>query len=353
MHKQRKIHNILVTGGAGFIGSAFIRYILQRVPEFQGTCINLDLLTYAGNLDNLKFIEKDPRYLFQHGDIGNQALVEHLCFEHRIDAIVHFAAESHVDRSIHNPEAFIDTNVKGTFHLLEAVRKYPKIHFHHVSTDEVYGYLGATGLFTENTPYRPNSPYSASKAASDHFVRAYGKTYHLSTCISNCSNNYGPYQFPEKLIPLMLLNCLNKKPLPVYGEGTNVRDWLYVDDHAEAIWMLLEHGKQGETYNVGGEAEMRNIDLIREIIRIISEKQGLASKELESLITFVKDRPGHDFRYAIDCTKIKTEMGWTPRHTFAAGLQHTVQWYLDNLDWVKTVQSGAYRNWVELNYADR
>lgn len=353
MTQQRTVRNIIVTGGAGFIGSAFIRYLLQKVPNYQGTCVNLDLLTYAGNPANLQTVDKDPRYIFQQGDISNQALVEHLCFEHNIDTIIHFAAESHVDRSILHPEAFIETNVKGTFHLLEAVRKYPKIHFHHVSTDEVYGCLGDTGYFTEETPYRPNSPYSASKASSDHVVRSYGITYNLSTCVSNCSNNYGPYHFPEKLIPLMILNCLNNKPLPVYGDGRNVRDWLYVEDHAKALWMLLERGRKGETYNIGGESEWRNIDLVNEIVRIIAEIQKKDLSKLQQLITFVKDRPGHDFRYAIDCSKIRGELGWVPDHTFAEGLRKTIQWYMSNLQWVQNVQSGVYRTWMELNYAGR
>lgn len=353
MHQQRIIKNILVTGGAGFIGSAFIRYLLQQVPDFQGICLNLDLLTYAGNLNNLSEVSQDPRYLFQHGDIGNEALVEHLCLEHQIDVIVHLAAESHVDRSIHHPNAFIETNVNGTFHLLEVVKKHPHIHFHHVSTDEVYGCLGETGYFTEETPYHPNSPYSASKAASDHLVRAYGKTYGISTCISNCSNNYGPYQFPEKLIPITILNCLQGKPLPIYGTGTNVRDWLYVDDHAKALWMLLLRGKSGETYNIGGEAERRNIDLVGAIIKEIAEIQGVSVLELEKLMTFVKDRPGHDFRYAIDCSKIKREIGWSPEHRFAEGLRETVKWYMENLSWVEQIQTGAYREWLETNYAQR
>lgn len=353
MQKSRNVSNVLVTGGAGFIGSAFIRYLLTKVPGFKGTCVNLDLLTYAGNLENLKSVEKDSRYVFQQGDICNQALVNHLCFEHNIDTIIHFAAESHVDRSILQPQTFIETNVMGTFHLLEVVKKNPKIHFHHVSTDEVYGCLGDTGFFTEETAYQPNSPYSASKAASDHLVRAYGKTYHLSTCISNCSNNYGPYHFPEKLIPLMILNCLQGKPLPVYGDGTNVRDWLYVDDHAKALWMILENGKKGETYNIGGESEWRNIDLVREIIKVIAQKKGVEQKVLEQLISYVKDRPGHDFRYAIDCTKVKNDIGWSPEHTFANGLEKTIQWYMDNMEWVQNIQNGSYRNWMQLNYADR
>lgn len=353
MAPQRTVRNVLVTGGAGFIGSAFIRYLLQKVPNFQGMCVNLDLLTYAGNPSNLQSVDKDPRYIFQQGDICNQALVEHLFFEHNIDTIIHFAAESHVDRSILHPESFIETNVKGTFYLLEAVRKFPKIHFHHVSTDEVYGCLGDTGYFTEETPYRPNSPYSASKASSDHLVRSYGSTYHLSTCVSNCSNNYGPYHFPEKLIPLMILNCLHHKPLPVYGDGRNVRDWLYVEDHAKALWMLLEGGRKGETYNIGGESEWRNIDLVNEIVCIIAEIQKKDQSALQKLITFVKDRPGHDFRYAIDCSKIRREIGWVPDHSFADGLRKTIQWYLHNLKWVQDVQSGSYRSWMELNYADR
>lgn len=335
MKVTRNIKNILVTGGAGFIGSAFIRYLLQKETSFDGTCVNLDLLTYAGNLDNLEPISKDPRYLFQHGDICNRPLVEHLCFEHRIDTIIHFAAESHVDRSITHPHTFLETNVMGTFHLLEVVKQNPHIHFHHVSTDEVYGCLGETGFFTEETPYRPNSPYSASKAASDHIVRAYARTYHLSTCISNCSNNYGPYQYPEKLIPLMILNCMQKKPLPVYGEGKNVRDWLHVEDHARALWILLKHGISGETYNVGGEAEKRNIDLVKEIVAIASAELKVEIKSLESLISFVKDRPGHDFRYAIDCSKIKKEIGWRPQYTFTSGLISTVKWYLSNAKWIQ------------------
>lgn len=353
MQKQRDVKNVLVTGGAGFIGSAFIRYLLSPEANFQGLCINLDALTYAGNPENLKSVEQDSRYIFEHGDIRNQKLVEHLCQEHAIDTIIHFAAESHVDRSILGPQAFIETNIMGTFHLLEVIRKNPHIHFHHVSTDEVYGSLGATGYFTEETPYQPNSPYSASKAASDHLVRAYHHTYHLSCCVSNCSNNYGPFHFPEKLIPVMILNCLNRKPLPIYGQGINVRDWLYVDDHAKALYLLLQHGRKGETYNIGGEAEWRNIDLVHEIIHIISDIQKVDKQELESLITFVKDRPGHDLRYAIDCSKIKGELGWKPTHTVPVALRKTVQWYMDHMDWVQNIQNGSYRQWMELNYANR
>lgn len=326
----RRVRNILVTGGAGFIGSAFIRYLLQRIPDFEGTCVNLDALTYAGNLASLREIENDPRYVFQHGNICQPALVEHLCFEYQIDTIVHFAAETHVDKSIGNPQAFVETNINGTFHLLEVVCKQPHIHFHHISTDEVYGCLGEKGVFTENSPYQPNSPYSASKAASDHLVRAYGKTYGLSTCISNCSNNYGPYQYPDKLIPLMITNCLANKPLPVYGEGKNVRDWLFVDDHVSAIWMLLCKGKEGEAYNIGGGEEWKNIDLVNQIIDTVAELQGVNKNALKKLITFVTDRPGHDFRYAINSTKIKRKIGWKPLHPFSEGLKKTVQWYIND-----------------------
>jgi len=338
MQNKRSVKNILITGGAGFIGSAFIRYLLQKVDNFDGICVNLDLLTYAGNLANLREVEKDDRYVFHKGNICNQAMIEHLLFEHQIDTIIHFAAESHVDNSILTPETFIDTNVKGTFYLLEAAKKFPNIHFHHVSTDEVYGCLNATGMFTEESPYAPNSPYSASKAASDHIVRAYNKTYKLSTCISHCSNNYGPYHFPEKLVPLMILNCLERKPLPVYGEGKNVRDWLYVEDHAKALWLLLELGKSGETYNIGGNEEWRNIDLVRKITHTIATMQNVNSQELEKLITFVPDRPGHDFRYAIDSTKMQKEIGWTPEHTFHNGLQMTIAWYMDNSQWLQEVK---------------
>lgn len=353
MLDQRNVQNILVTGGAGFIGSAFIRYLLSPQTQFKGTCVNLDALTYAGNLENLKSIAQDSRYIFERGDIRQQSLIEHLCQEHAIDTIIHFAAESHVDRSILGPQAFIETNVMGTFHLLEVVRKNPHIHFHHVSTDEVYGSLDATGQFTEESPYRPNSPYSASKASSDLLVRAYAHTYQISTCISNCSNNYGPYHFPEKLIPVMILNCLDRKSLPIYGQGINVRDWLHVEDHARALELLLRKGRKGETYNIGGEAEWRNIDLVYEIMRLIGEIQGIQIDELQKLVTFVKDRPGHDLRYAIDCSKIKSELGWKPVRTFSEGLKQTILWYIENQQWVANVQTGAYRQWMELNYAAR
>ncbi|MGK5594576.1 MAG: dTDP-glucose 4,6-dehydratase [Parachlamydiaceae bacterium] len=350
--KQRNITNILVTGGAGFIGSAFIRYLLQKT-SFAGACVNLDSLTYAGNLQNLREVDRNPQYIFAHGDIRNGALVEHLCQEHAIDTIIHFAAESHVDRSIVGPQAFIETNILGTFHLLEVVRKLPHIHFHHVSTDEVYGCLGETGFFTEETPYQANSPYSASKASSDLLVRSYGKTYQLSTCISNCSNNYGPYHFPEKLIPLMILNAFQGKPLPVYGDGKNVRDWLYVEDHAAALYRLLEEGRKGETYNIGGEEEWRNIDLVHLIVSTVAEIQNKNENRLKELITFVKDRPGHDFRYAIDCSKIKNELGWAPSRTFKERIRETVIWYMQNEEWTNNILNGSYRDWVEANYQAR
>jgi dTDP-glucose 4,6-dehydratase len=350
---ERNFQNILVTGGAGFIGSAFIRYLLSPLNHFKGTCLNFDALTYAGNLENVALAAKDPRYKFEQGNICNEALVEHLCQEHAIDTVIHFAAESHVDRSILGPQAFVETNILGTFHLLEVVRRNPHIHFHHVSTDEVYGSLGPTGYFTEETPYQPNSPYSASKASSDHLVRSYCHTYGLSTCVSNCSNNYGPFHFPEKLIPVMILNCLERKPLPIYGEGVNVRDWLYVEDHANALYLLLQKGRKGETYNVGGEAEWRNIDLVHEIIRSIASIQQTDPQELLQLLTFVKDRPGHDLRYAIDCSKIKQELGWRPTHTFSEGLEKTIRWYIENPGWIENVRTGAYRQWMELNYTER
>lgn len=352
MTKQRDVKNILVTGGAGFIGSSFARTLMEK-SDWNGKLVVLDALTYAGNPENLKSIHDDPRFVFQKGDIRDEALVERLVEEFEIDTIIHFAAESHVDRSILGPQAFIETNILGTFHLLEVVRRHPNVHFHHVSTDEVYGHLGDEGLFTEETPYNPSSPYSASKASSDHLVRAYGRTYGISTCISNCSNNYGPYHFPEKLIPLVILNCLRKKPLPVYGEGTNVRDWLFVDDHAECLWLLLNESKPGETYNVGGEQEMRNIDLIHKIIEIVHKKTGTDKQSLENLITYVKDRPGHDFRYAIDCSKVKKELGWKPSPSLDQRLEETVEWYINNQEWVAHIESGSYREWIEENYLSR
>jgi dTDP-glucose 4,6-dehydratase len=343
---------ILVTGGAGFIGSAFIRRLF-RDPNFTGKIVNLDLLTYAGNPENLSGAVDPARYTLARGDIGDQKLVDALCEEHGIDAIVNFAAESHVDRSILGPGVFVQTNIVGTYALLEVVRKRPSIHFHHVSTDEVYGSLGDTGLFTEQTAYDPSSPYSASKAASDHLVRAYQRTYGISTTISNCSNNYGPYHFPEKLIPLMILNLFEGKELPVYGDGLNVRDWLFVDDHAEALWVILTRGKVGQTYNVGGNNEWTNIAIVKRLIELVAEAKGKPRAELEALIRYVKDRPGHDRRYAIDSTKLKSELGWTPAHDLDSGLRTTVRWYAENSAWVTGVRSGAYREWIDANYAAR
>ncbi|HEY3495149.1 MAG TPA: dTDP-glucose 4,6-dehydratase, partial [Polyangiaceae bacterium] len=346
----REPRSLLVTGGSGFIGSAFLRYLFGPAG-YAGRITNLDLLTYAGNQENLASLAGNDRYRFVQGDIADLELVTRIVAEDGIDAIVHFAAESHVDRSIVTPGAFIETNVVGTFRLLEAVRKQRHVHFHHVSTDEVFGSLGPTGAFREDTAYQPNSPYSASKAGSDHLVRAYAHTYGLSTTISNCSNNYGPYQFPEKLIPLMILNLCEGKALPVYGDGLNVRDWLYVDDHAEAIWSIVRSGRAGETYNVGGEGERTNLDIIHLLIAEVAKAAGKSAAELEKLITFVKDRPGHDRRYAIDFTKIKSELGWAPRHDLGKGLADTVRWYVENPGWIERVRTGAYREWMQTNYA--
>jgi dTDP-glucose 4,6-dehydratase len=349
---QRTPRALLVTGGAGFIGSAFIRRLF-RDANFSGKIVNLDLLTYAGNPTNLANAVDPERYTLVRGDIGDQQLVDGLCEQHGIDAIVNFAAESHVDRSILGPGVFVQTNIVGTYALLEVVRKRPSIHFHHVSTDEVYGSLGDTGLFTEQTPYDPSSPYSASKAASDHLVRAYQRTYGISTTVSNCSNNYGPYHFPEKLIPLMILNLFEGKELPVYGDGLNVRDWLFVDDHAEALWVILTRGKVGQTYNVGGNNEWTNIAIVKRLIELVAEAKGKSTTELEALIRYVKDRPGHDRRYAIDSSKLKTELGWGPQFDLDGGLRATVRWYADNGAWVAGVRSGAYREWIDANYAAR
>jgi dTDP-glucose 4,6-dehydratase len=343
---------LLVTGGLGFIGSAFIRGLFGELG-YRGRVVNLDLLTYAGNAENVEGFYDPERYHFVRGDIQDHDLVLSLVREHGVDGIVNFAAESHVDRSIVEPGSFIRTNVVGTFQLLEVVRKVPSVHFHHVSTDEVYGSLGPTGAFREDTPYQPNSPYSASKAASDHLVRAYAHTYGISATLSNSSNNYGSYQFPEKLIPLMILNLLEDKPLPVYGDGLNVRDWLHVDDHVAALWSILSRGRRGETYNVGGHGERTNLEVIGVLMRAVSQQTGRPLAELERLITFVKDRPGHDRRYAIDPAKLEGELGFAPRGSVDALLSDTVRWYRENGGWVDRVRTGAYRDWLSRNYDAR
>jgi len=351
---------LLVTGGAGFIGSNFV---LDWLAQSDEAIINLDKLTYAGNLENLASLSDDPRHHFVHGDLGDRALVDRLLAEHRPRAVLHFAAESHVDRSIHGPEAFIQTNVVGTFRLLEATRGYwaklgesdrALFRFLHVSTDEVYGTLANSDApFTENHPYEPNSPYSASKAASDHLVRAWHHTYGLPVLTTNCSNNYGPYHFPEKLIPLMIVHALAGKPLPIYGDGQQVRDWLYVGDHCSAIRRVLEAGRVGETYNIGGWNEQRNLDIVQHICALLDSwrprPDGLS---YTCQITHVTDRPGHDRRYAIDARKIERELGWRPAETFETGLRKTIQWYLAHPKWVENVQSGAYRDWIAQHYSD-
>ena len=352
---------ILVTGGAGFIGANFILDWLSASDE---PVLNLDKLTYAGNLENLAALLGDPRYAFVQGDIGDQALVDRLLAQHRPRAIVNFAAESHVDRSIHGPGEFIQTNIVGTFSLLESVRAYyatlddagrAAFRFLHVSTDEVYGSLEKDApAFSETNRYEPNSPYSASKAASDHLVRAYHHTYGLPVVTTNCSNNYGPWQFPEKLIPLMIANALAGKPLPIYGDGQQIRDWLYVSDHCVAIRRVLEAGRLGETYNIGGWNEKPNLDIVHAICDLLGELRPRADgKSYREQITYVTDRPGHDRRYAIDATKIERELGWRPAETFETGIRKTIQWYLDHAQWVANVQSGAYREWVEKNYEGR
>jgi dTDP-glucose 4,6-dehydratase len=362
--------NIFVTGGAGFIGSNFIRYVFEKT-DFKGRIVNYDKLTYAGNLLNLSDIAErytNEKYFFERGDICDYENVKKVLSNHGITVIVHFAAESHVDRSIVGPRDFIETNISGTFNVLEAARHLwgtrKDVRFHHISTDEVYGSLGETGFFFESTPYDPHSPYSASKAASDHLVRAYHHTYGLPVTVSNCSNNYGPYHFPEKLIPLVILNAIDGKRLPVYGAGKNVRDWLYVEDHCDAIWNILGKGKPGETYNIGGECEMENIEVVRTICDVLEEAYPVAGNpgllhdrsnisRYRDLITFVSDRPGHDHRYAINCDRIKNDLGWKPRYDFSEGIRHTVKWYLENSPWVDRVRSGAYRKWIETNYSLR
>jgi dTDP-glucose 4,6-dehydratase len=351
---------ILVTGGAGFIGANFVLDWLAGSDE---PVLNLDALTYAGNLDSLGALQGDARHVFVHGDITDRALLDRLLARYRPRAVLHFAAESHVDRSIHGPAAFIRTNVEGTFTLLEAVRAHwnglstderEAFRFHHVSTDEVYGSLGPKDpAFTEDHVYEPNSPYSASKAASDHLVRAWHHTYGLPALTTNCSNNYGPYHFPEKLIPLMIVNALAGKPLPVYGDGRQVRDWLYVGDHCAAIREVLAHGRVGETYNVGGWNEKANIDIVHHVCSLLDDMRPDPAGSYARLVTYVADRPGHDRRYAIDARKLERELGWTPAETFETGIRKTVRWYLDHADWVLRVQSGAYRQWVDTNYGGR
>jgi dTDP-glucose 4,6-dehydratase len=356
---MREFETILITGGAGFIGSNLIRYLLGS-GKFTGKIVNLDALTYAGNLESLADatdgLEAD-RYAFERADIRDAAAV-HAIFEHyKPDAVIHLAAESHVDRSILGPRDFLETNIMGTFNLLEAARDAWKnrldVLFHHVSTDEVYGSLGATGKFTETTPYDPRSPYSASKASSDHLVFAYSHTYALPVTLSNTSNNFGPCQFPEKFLPLMIINMLEGKSLPVYGDGGNVRDWIHVDDHASAIWLIMREGSLGSRYNVGGGNEWENIRLLRELMTAVSRRTGRDRGDYERLLTYVKDRPGHDRRYAIDCSKIKRELGWSPSLSFEEGLRRTVDWYIDHPGWIERVRSGAYRQWMEKNYGSR
>ena len=377
---SRKLKNILVTGGAGFIGSNFINYLFGLSATgskefmdsgFEGRIVNVDCLTYAGNLENLAMVEEkfgtsaplgNRRYFFEKVDICDRAEIERIFRQYDIDTVIHFAAESHVDRSILGPEAFIKTNVMGTFTLLDVARNYwgcsldnvrDDVLFHHISTDEVYGSLGETGYFTETTPYDPRSPYSSSKASSDHIVMAYHHTYGLPTTLSNCTNNYGPFQFPEKLLPLMISNIRDGKSLPVYGEGNNIRDWIYVEDHNRAVWQIVNSGRVGEKYNIGGENEWQNIKLLHKVIELTSPKVGRTADEVESAIVHVKDRPGHDARYAIDCSKIKKELGWERRMTFEQGLQLTVNWYLEHKEWVDHILSGEYKNWISANYGDR
>jgi dTDP-glucose 4,6-dehydratase len=347
---------LLITGGAGFIGSHVVRLFVDKYPEYR--IVNLDALTYAGNLENLEDVKDKPNYIFEKGDITDEAFIDKLFVKYQFDGVIHLAAESHVDRSIMDPLAFIKTNVLGTAVLLNAARKYWQDNaadkrFYHVSTDEVYGSLGAEGFFTEETPYDPRSPYSASKASSDHFVMAYYHTYHLPVIISNCSNNYGSHHFPEKLIPLAIHNIKNNKPVPVYGKGENVRDWLWVDDHARAIDTIYHKGRIGETYNIGGFNEWKNIDLINLLCMIMDKKLGRAPGTSAQLITFVKDRAGHDLRYAIDASKLNKELGWQPSLQFEEGLEKTVDWYLNNEAWLEHVTSGAYKEYYENQYQKR
>jgi len=371
---------ILVTGGAGFIGSAVIRHIIGSTAD---SVVNLDKLTYAGNLESLTTVSSSERYAFEHVDICNRAELDRIFREHQPDAVMHLAAESHVDRSIDGPAAFIETNIVGTYTLLEAARQYwqslndsgkAAFRFHHISTDEVYGDLeDPQELFTETTPYAPSSPYSASKASSDHLVRSWQRTYGLPVLVTNCSNNYGPYHFPEKLIPLIILNALEGKPLPIYGKGDQIRDWLYVEDHARALYKVLTEGQIGETYNIGGHNEKQNIEVVHTLCDILDDLRPVSSNEkicwsnapvanqaagltissYRQLITPVQDRPGHDLRYAIDASKIQRELGWTPDETFETGIRKTVEWYLENTEWIEHVKSGAYQQWLEKNYSHR
>ncbi|QSW87443.1 MULTISPECIES: dTDP-glucose 4,6-dehydratase [Flavobacterium] len=345
---------ILITGGAGFIGSHVVRRFVTKYLEYK--IFNLDALTYAGNLENVKDIEDKPNYTFVKGDIVDESFINELFKIHNFDGILHLAAESHVDRSIEDPLAFVKTNVIGTMNLLNAAKNQWKTNFegkrfYHISTDEVYGSLGIDGLFTETTPYDPNSPYSASKASSDHFVRAYGETYGLPYVLTNCSNNYGSYHFPEKLIPLFINNIINNKPLPVYGDGNYTRDWLFVEDHAAAIDLVFHEGKNHETYNIGGFNEWKNIDLVKLLCNLMDQKLGRNEGTSEQLITYVKDRPGHDLRYAIDASKINKELGWKPTVTFEEGLEKTINWYLNNAEWLQNVTSGAYMDYYKKQYS--
>lgn len=345
---------ILITGGAGFIGSHVVRLFVNKYPEY--IIYNLDKLTYAGNLENLKDIESKSNYTFVKGDIVDTAFINELFQEHAFNGVIHLAAESHVDRSILDPLSFVKTNVLGTVNLLQAFKTFCNIKedlFYHISTDEVYGELGETGKFVESTPYDPNSPYSASKASSDHFVRAYHTTFGIKTILSNCSNNYGSHQFPEKLIPLFVHNIKNNKPLPVYGKGENVRDWLWVEDHARAIDVIFHQGEIGETYNIGGNNEWKNIDLIKLMCKIMDQKLGRNNGESEQLISYVTDRAGHDFRYAIDSSKLMNELGWEPSVTFEQGLEKTIDWYLSNNEWLQKITSGEYLQYYEKQYTNR
>lgn len=371
---DRKLKNILVTGGCGFIGSNFINYMFGQSATgskefmdsgFDGRIVNVDCLTYAGNPDNLSGVQKafgGTRYFFEKADICDRSAIERIFKQYDIDTVIHFAAESHVDRSILGPEAFIKTNIMGTYTLLDVARKFWNVSldnqrddvlFHHISTDEVYGSLGETGYFTETTPYDPRSPYSASKASSDHIVMAYYHTYGLPITLSNCTNNYGPYQFPEKLIPLMILNMQEGKNLPVYGEGKNIRDWIYVEDHNRAVWQIVKDGITGQKYNIGGENEWQNIKLLDKLIELTAKEAGLNADDVRKTIVHVKDRPGHDARYAIDCAKIKKELDWERKMTFEEGLTLTVKWYLSHKEWIERVQSGEYLKWIDSNYAGR